>query len=247
LPRFVEGRKRYVPKLSSSLLIGATVLMSMGVAQAQFASPVLGGFGAFPGRGIGGEIEPVDDFDTDICNDIASGPSAVMSLEACRSMMAMQQRMQSASSDPNAVRPGDENLTCAQIHEEIRATGPVMSQATIAQNQQAGAAAMATLEQQKADTRGYVAGQVAMGVGSVALGMVPGVGGFATNAMQMAMDAREKTFEERQEAATASIMAQSAPAIQATEAEIGEAVRTNPRYARLMQLVVDKSCPPPTP
>jgi hypothetical protein len=45
----------------------------------------------------------------------------------------------------------------------------------------------------------------------------------------------------------AAIAAQSAPAISATEAEIGEAVRTNPRYARLMQLVVDKSCPPPTP
>ena len=43
----------------------------------------------------------------------------------------------------------------------------------------------------------------------------------------MAMDAREKRFEERQEAATSSLMAQSAPAIQATEAEIGEAVRTN--------------------
>jgi hypothetical protein len=238
-----------VPKLSPSILIGVTLLLSISAVQAQFATPGLGGFSVIPGRaGTGGEIEPVDDFDSDICNDIASGPGAVMSLEACRSMMTMQQRMQSAASDPNAVRPGDESLTCAGIYDEIRASGwPMMSQATIAQNQQAGAAAMATLGQQKADTRGYVAGQVALGVGSVALGMVPGVGGFATNAMQMAMDAREKRFEERQEAATSSIMAQSAPAIQATEAEIGDAVRTNPRYARLMQLVVDKSCPPPTP
>jgi hypothetical protein len=171
-----------------------------------------------------------------------------MSLEQCRSMMSMQQRMQSSSSDPNAVRPGDESLTCAGIYDEIRASGwPMMSQATIAQNQQAGAAGLAMMEKQKADTRGYVAGQVAMGVGSVALGMVPGVGGFATNAMQMAMDAREKAFTERQDAATGAIIAQSAPAIQATEAEIGDAVRNNPRYARLMQLVVDKSCPPPTP
>ncbi len=236
-----------MPKISPSILIGVTVLMSMGVAQAQFATPGLGGFGVLPGRGGAGEIEPVDDFDGDICNDIASGPGAVMSLEACRSMMSMQQRMQAASSDPSAVRPGDENLTCAQIHEEIRATGPVMSQATVAQNQQAGQAGLAMMEKQKADARGYVAGQVALGVGSMALGMVPGVGGFATNAMQMAMDARQKAFEERQEAATGSIMAQSAPAIAATEAEIGEAIRTNPRYARLMQLVVDKSCPPPTP
>ena len=81
----------------------------------------------------------------------------------------------------------------------------------------------------------------------MALGMVPGVGGFASQAAQMAIDAREKAFEERQDAATASIMAQSTPAIQATEADIGEAVRTNPRYARLMQFIVDKSCPPPTP
>ena len=237
-----------MPKISPSIPIGVIVLMSMGVAQAQFASPGLGGFGAIPGRGAAGQIEPVDDFDSDICADIASGPSPMMSLEQCRSMMSMQQRMQSASSDPNAVRPGDESLTCAGIYDEIRASGwPMMSQATIAQNQQAGAAAMATLEQQKADARGYVAGQVTMGVGAMALGMVPGVGGFATNAMQMAMDAREKRFEERQEAATGAIMAQSAPAIQATEAEIGDAVRTNPRYARLMQLVVEKSCPPPTP
>ncbi len=237
-----------MPKISPSILIGMTVLMSMGVAQAQFATPGLGGFGAIPGRGTGGEIEPVDDFDADICNDIASGPSPMMSLDQCRSMMTMQQRMQSASSDPNAVRLGDESLTCAGIYDEIRASGwPMMSQATIAQNQQAGAAGLAMMEKQKADARGYVAGQVAMGVGSVALGMVPGVGGLATNAMQMAMDARQKAFEERQEAATSAIMAQSAPAIQATDAEIGDAVRTNPRYARLMQLVVDKSCPPPTP
>jgi hypothetical protein len=65
--------------------------------------------------------------------------------------------------------------------------------------------------------------------------------------MQMAMDAREKRFEEKMDASNAAIMAQSAPAIQATEAEIGDAVRSNPRYARLMQLVVDKSCPPATP
>ena len=237
-----------MPKVSPLILIGVTLLISISAAQAQFASPGLGGFGVPPERGVARPAEPVDDFDADICADIASGPGATMSLESCRSMMMMQQRMQQSSSDPNAVRPGDATLTCAGIYDEIRTSGwPMMSQATIAQNRQAGAAAMATLEQQKADTRGYVAGQVAMGVGSVALGMVPGVGGFATNAMQMAMDAREKRFEERQEAATSSLMAQSAPAIQATEAEIGDAVRTNPRYARLMKLIVDKGCPPPTP
>src|SRR5690349_5922399 len=130
--------------------------MSMGVAEAQFATPGLGGLGVPPGRGITRPAEPADDFDADICSDIASGPSPVMSLDACRSMMGMQQRMQASSSDPSAVRPGDENLSCAGIYDEIRASGwPMMSQATIAQNQQAGSAAMATLEQQKADTRGF--------------------------------------------------------------------------------------------
>ena len=235
-----------MPNISPSAVIGVALLASMGVAQAQFASPGLGGLGALGARGAAGEIAPVDDFDADICSDIAS--AGAMSLEACRSMMTMQQSMQASSSDPNAVRPGDENLTCGQIHEEIRASGgPIMSQATIAQNQQASAAALAMMEKQKADTRGYVAGQVALSVGATALGAVPGVGGIARQAADMAIDARANAFEERQEAGTAAIMAQSAPAIAATEAEIGEAVRTNPRYARLMQLVVDKSCPPPTP
>ena len=235
-----------MPNISRSAVIGVALLASMGVAQAQFASPGLGGLGALGARGAAGEIAPVDDFDADICSDIAS--AGAVSLEACRSMMTMQQSMQASSSDPNAVRPGDENLTCTQIHEEIRASGgPVMSQATIAQNQQASAAALAMMEKQRADTRGYVAGQVALSVGATALGAVPGVGGIARQAADMAIDARADAFEERQEAGSAAIMAQSAPAIAATEAEIGEAVRTNPRYARLMQLVVDKSCPPPTP
>ena len=232
--------------ISSSALIGVALLASMGVAQAQFASPGLGGLGALGARGAAGQTAPADDFDADICSDIASG--GAMSLDACRSMMEMQQRMQAASSDPNAVRSGDENLTCPQIYDEIRASGgPMMSQATIARNQQAGEAGLAMMEKQKADARGYVAGQVALSVGATALGAVPGVGGIARQAADMAIDARAKAFEERQEAGTAAIMAQSAPAIAATDAEIGEAVRTNPRYARLMQLVVDKSCPPPTP
>ena len=218
----------------------------MGVAQAQFASPGLGGLGALGARGAAGQMAPpADDSDADICADIAG--AGAMSFDACRSMMATQQRMQAASSDPNAVRPGDENLSCPQIYDEIRVSGwPMMSQSTIAQNQQAGANAMAMIDQQKADMRGYVAGQVALGVGATALGMVPGVGGLARQGVDMAIDARAKAFEERQDAATSAIMAQSAPAYAATEAEIGETVRTNPRYARLMQLIVDKSCPPPT-
>ena len=53
-----------MPKISPSILIGVAVLMSIGVAEAQFATPGLGGFGVIPGRGGAGPIEPVDDFDT---------------------------------------------------------------------------------------------------------------------------------------------------------------------------------------
>ena len=180
--RFHHMRQGAVQKLSPSILVGISRLDVDGHRAGAVRKSWLGWVWR-PSRSeaLRRPAEPVDDFDADICADIASGPSPAMSLKSCRSMMMMQQRMQAASSDPNAVRPGDENLTCPEIYDEIRASGwPMMSQATIAQNQQAGATAMATLEQQKADTRGYVAGQVAIGVGSVALGMVPGVGGFAT-------------------------------------------------------------------
>jgi hypothetical protein len=225
--------------------MGITLLMSMGVAEAQFASPGLG-FGVPRDRGAAGPTEPVDEFDPAICDDIAGLPNPPMSLEACRSMMAMQRSMKAASSDPNAVRPGDENLNCDQIVAEMRATGgPMMSQGTIAQNKQSADATLALMQKQNAETKGFVAGQVALGVGAAALGAVPYVGGLASEAARMVMDAREKSFEERQANEAAPVRAQSNQALTATQNEIGGAMQSNPRYARLMQLVAEKNCPPP--
>ena len=123
--------------------------------------------------------------------------------------------------------------------------GPIMSQETIAQNKQSSYATLALMQKQNAEMKGFVAGQVALGVGGAVLGAVPGVGAIATEATRMVMDAREKSFEERQATEAAPVRAQSNQAIVATQSEIGGAIQSNPRYARLMQLVTDKNCQAP--
>lgn len=222
----------------SAAIAGLAILVSISAAEAQL-------FGPRPeARTVGPSTMP-DAMDPAMCDQMASIPNAPMSAEACRSMMSMQQSMQAASSDPNAVRPGDENLSCDQIYVEMRATGgPMISQETAERNRVSADATMALMQKQNAEMKGFVAGQVAMGVGAAAVGMLPG-GGFATQAIVAAQQAQAQNFAARQAQEAAPVRAQSSAAIAATGNEMSQALQSNPRYARLMQLVVDKSCPPP--
>lgn len=223
-------------------IAGLAIALSVGAAHAQ-----LFGFG---GGNRGGEINQFpagggDGLDPSTCDALATIPNAPMSPDACRAMMGMQKSMQSASSDPSAVRPGDENLTCDQIVGELRTTnGPMMSQETVAQNQASADATLALMQKQNAEMKGFVAGQVAVGIGAAAVGMLPG-GGFATQAIMAAQQAKAKSFADKQAKEAAPVRAQMNQSLTATGNELGQALESNPRYARLMQLVVDKSCPVP--
>jgi hypothetical protein len=223
-------------------IAGLAIALSVGAAHAQ-----LFGLG---GGNRGGEINQFpagggDSLDPSMCDQLATIPNAPMSAEACRSMMGMQKSMQSASSDPSAVRPGDESLTCDQIMTEMQVTGgPMMSQETVAQNKASADATLALMEKQNAEMKGFVAGQVAMGIGAAAVGMLPG-GGFATQAIMAAQQAQTKSFADKQAKEAAPVRAQMNQSLTATGNELGQALQSNPRYARLMQLVVDKNCPAP--
>jgi hypothetical protein len=219
----------------SLALAGLAILLSVGAADAQLfgrrAAPVP-------------EATP-DSLDPALCDQISSIPNSPMTPEACRSMMMMQQSMKAASADPTAVRPGDENMSCEQITAEMRAVGgPMVSQETAAQAKAAGDAGLALMQKQQAEAKAFVAGQVAVGIGASALGMVPG-GGIAASAIASAQQAQAEAFAKRQQAEAAPVYAQSSRAITATTTEMGQAMQSNPRFARLMQLVADKNCPPP--
>ena len=120
----------------------------------------------------------------------------------------------------------------------------MVSAETGAQAQAAADAQMALMQKQQGETAGFVAGQMAMGVGAAALGMVPG-GGFAAMAAQQAMMAQQQAFAQKQIQEAAPVRAQTSQALTATTTEMTQGMRENPRFARLMNMSVEKSCPPP--
>ena len=143
------------------------------------------------------------------------------------------------------MRAGDETMSCEQINAEMRSVAtPMVSAETGAQARTAADAELALMQKQQAETTGFVAGQMAMGVGAAALGMVPG-GGFAAMAAQQAMMAQQQAFAQKQMAEAAPVRAQTSQALTATTTEMTQGMRENPRFARLMSMSVEKSCPPP--
>lgn len=227
-------------RVLAGLALVVPALLYVGAADAQ----LFGGGRPVP-RPTGPQATP-DTLDPALCDELASLPNAPMSPEACRSMMMMQQSMKTGAADPTANRPGDENLSCDQIMEEMQATGgPMISQETAVQSKEAGEATLALMEKQNAEAKAMIAGQVAVGVGTAALGMLPG-GGYAAQAAQMAMMERQKAFAEKQAREAAPVRAQQSQALTAVTGELGQALQSNPRYARLMQLVVDKNCQAPS-
>jgi hypothetical protein len=219
----------------SPAIAALAILVSVSIAHAQL-------FGGGRRNVAPADVPQADALDPAMCDQLASIPNAPMSAEACRSMMMMQQSMKAASTDPRAVRPGDEAMSCEQIIAELKATsGPMISQETAAQSKAAGEASVALMEKQNAEAKAFIAGQVAMGVGTGALSMLPG-GGYAAQAAQMAMMAQQKAFADKQAAEAAPVRAQTSQALTRTGSELGQAMQSNPRMARLMQLTMDKNC-----
>jgi hypothetical protein len=160
-------------------------------------------------------------------------------------MIGMAQGMKTSGSDPSAIRPGDEAMSCEQINTEMRSVAtPLVSAETGAQARAAADAELALRERQQAEAKGFIAGQMAMGVGAAAVAQLPG-GGYAAMAAQQAMMAQQQAFAQKQIAEAAPVRAQTSQALTATTTEMTQGMRENPRFARLMNMSVEKSCPPP--
>lgn len=223
----------------SPVIAGLAILVSIGAAQAQL-------FGPRPEpRSVAGPSALPDTIDPALCDELASIPNAPMSPEACRAMAGMAQGMKAGASDPSARWPGDENLSCEQIMTEMQTSGgPMVSQSTATQSKTAGEDTMALMEKQNAEAKAFMARQMAIGIGAGALGMLPG-GGIASSAIMAAQQAQTQAFAEKQQADAAPVRARQNQAITAITTEVGQGMQNNPRFARLMQLVGEKNCPPP--
>ena len=225
-------------KLSAALMVSVVIVASAGAAQAQL-------FGPRPEPRTVSPSGMPENMDPAMCDQMAAIPNPPMSAEACRSMIGMAQGMKTSGSDPSAMRAGDESLSCDQINAEMRSVAtPMVSAQTGEQARIAADAQMALMEKQRAEATGMIAGQMAMGAGAAALGMLPG-GGYAAMAAQQAMMAQQQAFAQKQMQEAAPVRAQTSQAITATTTEMTQGMRDNPRFARLMNMSIERSCPPP--
>ena len=227
-----------MPKFSAALMVSIAIVASAGAAQAQL-------FGPRPEpRTVGPGAMP-ENMDPAMCDELGKMPNAPMSVEACRSMMGMAKSMKQGAADPNARRAGDETMTCDQIIGEIQANGsPMVSQSTAAQAKTAADASMSLMEKQNAEAKAFMAQQMAVGVGAGALSMVPG-GGIAASAIMAGQQAQAQNFAAKQQSDAAPVRAQQNQALTAVTGEMDQSLQSNPRFARLMQLMADKNCPVP--
>ena len=178
------------------------------------------------------------------CEQLGRMPNAPISVEACKAMLGMGTRLQSDASDPAARRPGDEAMSCAAIFAELKTLADVgISETSAAKAEAAVAGGTAMVTRQTAQLSAFI-------VETYALGLVAGaVGAYTPNfvgaALAAAWQARAMGLGATMAAEQASLRAPLSEAMLANVGELGESMRANPRFARLMQLGTSKECEPP--
>jgi hypothetical protein len=183
------------------------------------------------------------------CEHLPSTATAIISVESCKKMMGAQQAYQNAASDPDASRPGDEQMSCAQISAELKAqsyTAP--DQSTVAQGKAAASEEQATLARQEAKVAATVAAQsAAMSAASAAdtATEVATAGVVHPNTASHL----EQTFERQNRVMSDQMAAERRPTEQRlfnmtadVASTSGEQLTANPRLARLIQLAGAKHC-----
>ena len=192
------------------------------------------------GGNVGGSMD---------CAKFASMPNAPMSVETCEKLQGTQQAYNQAASDPSAQRPGDDQMSCAQITAELK-----QQQYTAQDKTKVGELDATTKEQAKiihkeeailakrqAEAQAAVAAATAT---DTATGLATGglVSGHALNAVEKTLDAKDKAEKER-------VMREDLPTTQkmisqtaGLGADFGQQLQANPRLGRLMQLADSKHC-----
>jgi hypothetical protein len=183
------------------------------------------------------------------CAKFASMPNAPMSVEACEKLQGTQQAYNQAASDPSAQRPGDEQMTCAQITAELKQqqytaqdkTKVAALDGTLKEQQKIIKKEEAILAKRQAEAQAAVAAATAADTATeVATGGL--VSGHALRAVEKTLDAQDKVEKER-------VMREDLPTTQKMisqtadlGSDFGQQLQSNPRLARLMQLADAKRC-----
>lgn len=179
----------------------------------------------------------------------AMAPGQVMSAEDCQKMQSAQQAYNQAASDPSAARPGDDQMTCAQITAELKQqqyTTPDQSkvaaaQATAGQQQALAQREYANMVKQQAKDQAAVeAASAADTATELATGGL--VRGRALQAVEKEQTAEHNANNERVLKEAQPIAKQQVGQMAGFSSDFAQQLQSNPRLARLMQLADTKHC-----
>ncbi len=179
----------------------------------------------------------------------ATGYALPVSVAECEKMKSAQQAYNQEGSDPSAMRPGDDSMTCDQITAELKQqpfTAPDKTQVgkltqTVNQVQTDVANGIATSRKLQAENQATVDAAMAADRATALAtgGLVQG----------QALQAAEKVNQARTDAANRENLAATAPHYQAMMTQMTDFASTsaaqmaaNPRMARLLQLASAKRC-----
>lgn len=178
------------------------------------------------------------------CAQLAAMPNPPMSADACRAMVDMATRMDAATDDPSARRPGDDALTCAAIFAELQGVAGVgISAATRDRAATLSVEGEALANRQAGELSAFMVETQAMGMAAGAIGAV--TPNFVGAAIAAAWQARLAAFAASNVAAQAPLRAQTSDVVRASMEELNQSIMANPRFARLGQLAMQKQCEPP--
>jgi hypothetical protein len=183
------------------------------------------------------------------CNQLASIPNAGMTVEQCRAMTTMAQGGQAAMNDPSGARPGDDQMSCADITAEMKTmSGVGVSQQHREQGNRAAGDFQSTMAKQQAEATAIAAresaevtaAEAADTATEAATGGV--VRGRSAYVLQQRLDAENKATGERMAKERAPKQQALMGSVVASGNDMTQSMQSNPRFARLMKLGMDKGC-----
>jgi len=161
-----------------------------------------------------------------------------MSVATCEQMLKMQAEMMGAINAPGGERPGDDQLTCAQIVEEMKATRAAgVSQGNASEGAAAAEDLKAKMQRAQAEAAALSATQGARSAGAAVVpGNAPG------QAAAMASLAEQKALQDRSNARLNPARERAIQANANSMGDLSRSMRENPRFARLIKLAGERNC-----
>lgn len=178
------------------------------------------------------------------CDALATMPNAPMAAQACKAMMSMGESLTRGAADTSAHRLNDATLTCEQIMAELQTMeGVGVSDATVAQSEAAINEATAVAEKGAGEITAFMAETQALGAAAAGASLLGPVGSYVAGAsLSGIVVAKQMALAKKAQANQAAVREKMDPVVIASARDMNESMQSNPRFARLLQLGMQKNC-----